>query len=335
MKENNFVFADLSTYELATAKQFYSAVFNWFYDSSSDYSMATHGGNEISGLYETPQKFKEMNMPSFWMSYIQVNSVERTVEQATELGGIIEVVDLNSPIGKIALIRDPAGAGFTIYEGDLLNSRYENSKNALVWNELHVSSVAKVAPFYEGIFNWSIKAAGNDTYNVLNGAGEKISTIRQIDNSIKGKYEYWGVFFAVENVQKTKNIVLQNGGSLIYEDENFTALADSFGAFFHIVPLKGDVESFKPSRRSSPDKWKAYIGLTLIFTSLFTGWYWLWSIFFAIWLIMDIKSKSTFMLEPVHKNENPVLYWIIVTVWGLLSVLSLIYYAFPELLLIY
>ena len=83
MLENHFVFADLSTYDLNTAQPFYSQVFDWEYTTEDGrYHMATHNGKEIAGIYETPPKFKEMNMPSFWMSYIQVNSVLETVEKA-------------------------------------------------------------------------------------------------------------------------------------------------------------------------------------------------------------------------------------------------------------
>ncbi len=233
MKENNFVFADLSTYDLRTAQSFYSSVFDWsFYDSGGQYYVSSYQERELCGLYETPDKFKEMNMPSFWMSYIQVNSVEQTVKQAKNLGGIVELVDLQNSIGAIALIRDPMGAGFTIYEGDQLNARFDNEENALVWNELFVSDFYEVKSFYEGIFNWTIGPAKDGCRLIYNSKKEEIAAIQEVSNEIKGKYEYWGVFFAVKDVEQIRNKVISNGGSLIYEDDYFTALADPFGAFF-------------------------------------------------------------------------------------------------------
>lgn len=236
MKENHFVYVDLSTYDLRVAKKFYSTVFNWkYYNSGEDYWISFSGNKEASGLYETPKKFREMNMPSFWMSYIQVNSVVETVERAKKLGGIIELVDLDASIGKIALIRDPLGAGFTIYEGDSLNVRTKNTPNTCVWNELFVSDVSKIKAFYEAIFNWTIAPAGWDRYDIADSHGMVISSINEVDNSLKGKYEYWSVFFRVKNIEATKKRAIDCGGILVYEDSFSTVLADKFGAFFHIV----------------------------------------------------------------------------------------------------
>ena len=237
MKENHFIYADLSTYNLETSKNFYASVFDWnYFNSGEEYWIAFSGKNEATGLYETPKKFQEMNMPSFWMSYIQVNNVEETVSQAKKLGGIIELVDLDASIGKIALIRDPLGAGFTIYEGDRLNVRTKNTPNTLVWNELFISDLSKVKNFYEGIFQWKIEV-NNTTYQhfIYDTSNNALGAILEVPNELKGKYEYWGVFFAVKDIKETKQKVIENGGSLVYEDKKVTILADSFGAFFHLI----------------------------------------------------------------------------------------------------
>lgn len=239
MKKNHFIYADLSTYDLGISRTFYSNVFGWkYFNSGEDYWIALSKNKEATGLYETPKKFQEMNMPSFWMSYIQVNDILETIELARAKGGIIELIDLDASIGKIALIRDPWGAGFTVYEGDMLNARTVNTPNTLVWNELFVSDVKMVKSFYESIFEWKIKASGNGRFKILDLDGEEISAINEVSKSIKGKFEYWSVFFAVKDIEKTESLVLQNGGSLVYEDSYYKILADSFGAFFHIVQTK-------------------------------------------------------------------------------------------------
>ncbi len=244
MKENNFIYADLSTYDLTKSKNFYSKVFDWkYYNSGEDYLIAFAGKKEATGLYETPKKFQEMNMPSFWMSYIQVNNVEETVEKARDLGGIIELVDLESSIGKIALIRDPLGAGFTIYEGDMLNARTEDTPNTYVWSELFVSEVSKVKSFYEGIFpQWDIVHISGSRYAILDPEGTEISSVNEVSNQMKGMHEYWSVFFAVKDEKKVTEKVLDNGGSLLHEDELSIVFTDPFGAFFTVY--KNDVVLF-------------------------------------------------------------------------------------------
>lgn len=326
MFKNHFVFADLSTYNLETAKAFYSSIFEWEYQTEDgQYCLATIQGNEVSGLYETPQKFKDMNMPSFWMSYIHVENVAKTVSKAKALGGIIELVDKDNAIGKIALIRDPLGAGFTIYEGNQLNTRSENTANGFIWNELFVSDLAKVQPFYEGIFDWKISGIEDHRYAILDSNEKTIGHINVVSNDIKGKYEYWGVFFSVENVATIKRRVLDNGGALLYEDENIAALADTFGAFFHVVPLTKSKTVPDNNLSKKPFRWKAFLGLGLITVHIFTEWAWIWSIFFALWVFMDLKSGHTHLLEPIAKKQNPVLYWLIVIMWAFLGIYSSIY----------
>lgn len=234
---NHFVFADLSTFNVPIAKSFYSAVFGWEYSSSfGEYWTARFEGKDVGGLYETPKKFQDMGMPSFWMSYIRVANVAETVEKAKAQGGIIELVDADAAIGPIALVRDPQGAGFTIYQGGYLDARYSNRANSLVWNELFVSDFAPVRDFYQAVFGWSFEAAGNDRY-IIQNEGEAIGAIQVLSNEIKGTLEYWGVFFAVENRGEAIATVIKQGGMLSYEDDAFALVTDPYGAAFHLVDL--------------------------------------------------------------------------------------------------
>ena len=158
MKSNNIIFADLSTYTPKETIGFYESIFGWKYFEDKGYYLAYKKNNEIVGLYETPEKFKQMRMPHFWMTYIQVNDIKETIVKAKELGGIIEMAFEEKPIGSVALIRDPQGAGFTVYEGEkLLSTRTKNEYNTLIWNELQISDASNVIPFYQGTFNWTFK----------------------------------------------------------------------------------------------------------------------------------------------------------------------------------
>ena len=233
---NNPFFVDISTYSPKKTMLFYERTFGWKYYKTNKYFTAFLGNTEVSGLYETPEKFKQMRMPHFWMTYIKVANLDATIDKAKQLGGIIEITYKMSGIGKVALIRDPQGAGFTIYEGDILkNTRTKNTKNTLVWNELHVSDVTKIIPFYQGIFNWQIVQNQNGIYEALNNVGEYIADILEIQNQYKGKYEYWVCTFAVENLKATKSNILENGGTLINVESNRMLFTDNSNeAFFYI-----------------------------------------------------------------------------------------------------
>ncbi|RNC86422.1 MAG: hypothetical protein ED556_09025 [Winogradskyella sp.] len=236
MTPNNIIFADLSTYTPKKSMAFYEHTFKWNYYESNDYYVAYLGNTQVTGLYETPDKFQQMGMPHFWMMYIQVSNVDATIRLAKQFGAIIEMSYELIGFGKVALLRDPLGAGFTIYEGDKLNNtRTKNTKNTLVWNELHVSNANAVIPFYEGIFNWKITETQDGLYPILNQEQEHIADILEISNQYKGKYEYWVCTFGVESLETTKNLILENDGNLINQEGSRALFTDNSGeAFFYI-----------------------------------------------------------------------------------------------------
>lgn len=236
MPSNRIIYADLSTYNPSEIMPFYENVFAWkYYESYGTYS-AYLDDQEVSSLYETPDKFKQMRMPHFWMTYIQVDNADKTVEKARIQGAIIEMEQSLDGYGKVALIRDPQGAGFTIYEGDSITDvRSSGKANTLVWNELHVSDISKIIPFYEEIFDWTFVKKDDYRYEIYTGEEEHIADTVVIPNELKGKYEYWVCTFGVTDLQAAKNGVLDNGGTLIVDEGNRILMTDSGGvAFFYI-----------------------------------------------------------------------------------------------------
>ncbi|CAM1343433.1 VOC family protein [Tenacibaculum amylolyticum] len=234
MVVNNFIWADLSSYNPTKTKTFYEAVFGWKYYNIDNYFTAYLGPKEIVGLYETPLAFQKMKMPSFWMSYIQVSDVESTVEKARELGGIIELVEIDASIGNIALIRDTLGAGFTVYDGNAFNSRTKNEENTFIFNELHISDATKAISFYKALFDWEFTEISSNSFAVYNSQNEHIATINEIPNSIKSTYEYWICVFGVKDVQKTLKTIEKHNGTMVFDEGERLLCSDGSEAFFYI-----------------------------------------------------------------------------------------------------
>lgn len=77
------MFVDLSTYDVDRSKRFYHALFGWQYEEDDEgYCVAYAHTRQVCGIYQTPQMFQDMNMPHFWMTYIQVDSRDETVRIA-------------------------------------------------------------------------------------------------------------------------------------------------------------------------------------------------------------------------------------------------------------
>ncbi|APD07145.1 hypothetical protein UJ101_01629 [Flavobacteriaceae bacterium UJ101] len=66
---------------------------------------------------------------------------------------------------------------------------------------------------------------------------------------------------------------------------------------------------------SSIKKWRTIVALILMYLIIFMQWEWAWGILFLIWVIPDLITGSTYFMEPIHKKENPILYWFIMITW--------------------
>ena len=149
---NEFIWTDLSTYTPNESIKFYEQVFNWKFLNDNNYHIGGIDSHQDIGIYETPEFFKKINMPHFWMNYIQVSDLNKTVEVAEQLGGKIELSDVDFYNGTVALIRDPMGSGFTVYEDRRGYGRLSQTKHTVGFRELHSSNVQEVYQFYTDLF---------------------------------------------------------------------------------------------------------------------------------------------------------------------------------------
>jgi len=78
-------------------------------------------------------------------------------------------------------------------------------------------------------------------------------------------------------------------------------------------------------------KWRTILGLIVIYIAMWFNWQWVWGILFLLWVIPDLFTGVTYFMEPIEKKETPVLYWIIILSWILMSLYSLAFLVFPDL----
>lgn len=235
---NNFVWTDLSTYCPPKSIEFYKTIFDWDLIEDNGYTIGFIGGKAVVGIYETPDFFKKIKMPHFWMNYIQVEDLDAKVEKVRMYGGIVEIADAEFYQGRIALIRDPLGAGFTIYEGTGFQIYGFPFHGSVCARELHASDMNVVRSFYENLFDWKIEPITSSEFLIKNNIGDQVARMLEFDNNIKGKYEYWTNIFWVDNLRETQFDILENGGQVVSEETNRTLCTDAFGeAFFYIQEI--------------------------------------------------------------------------------------------------
>ncbi|MEM9419721.1 MAG: VOC family protein [Planctomycetota bacterium] len=333
----DFTWTDLSALDLEQATLFYGQVLNWqLIDDADGYRTCAVGGEACAGLFSMPAFFRKIKMPSFWMTYIAVDDVDAVVAQAKELGAKVELEDTN-PLGRIALIRDPAGAGFTCFQGDAPSAvSPDRQPGRWAWSELFVSDLASVQTFYETLFGWSLHAEADDPdrYAIHNRAGQRIGAVQVASNDVKGDKEYWGSFFAVPDLDKAVQQTQSLGGQVLYTHTNHDGthhlIRDPQGAACYLTqsgnaPTPGSSHTPVTSTANSGAgtsvfaKWRTILGLILVYLAVLTETSWVWGVLFLIWVLPDLKTGVTHFIEPVPRRGHPVLYWTIVITWILMS----------------
>lgn len=119
---------DLSTSDVGAAERFYSDLFGWSFEpvdtgGAPPYWTIAHGGGAAGrngGMRELAPEQLESGIPPHWMPYFTVESAARAADRTRELGGTLHFGPMELPTGaRIAVLGDPQGAIFAIFEGEV------------------------------------------------------------------------------------------------------------------------------------------------------------------------------------------------------------------------
>lgn len=99
--------------------EFYSAVFGWRVqlqdgaDAPFKYRELYLGDKLIGGCMEMDDSWPE-GIPTHWMAYFAVEDTDATAKRAVEVGGTVSVEPFDLPVGRTAVLNDPAGSVFSV-----------------------------------------------------------------------------------------------------------------------------------------------------------------------------------------------------------------------------
>ncbi|MEM9918462.1 MAG: hypothetical protein AAF990_10225 [Bacteroidota bacterium] len=72
--------------------------------------------------------------------------------------------------------------------------------------------------------------------------------------------------------------------------------------------------------------WKSILALILMpFAFYFNLADFYFAILFLIWSFLGIRNRSIYLLDHVSRDRSPLLFWVVVVLWIVLSILSLAY----------
>jgi len=161
-----FVWVDLVTNDMATAKRFYGGLFGWqFEDVPGDpvvYSVIRHLGVPIGGI--APIDDNDLNIASArWLSLMSVEDVDEAADQILRSGGHLDREPWDNPTrGRLAVVTDPQGATVVFVrskEGDPPNLEAADLVSGRwMWIELWARDAAAAITLYQSIAGYSAES---------------------------------------------------------------------------------------------------------------------------------------------------------------------------------
>ena len=240
---------DLLTSDLDRAKDFYGTVFGWTFESAGPeyggYVTASKDGRPVAGLMGNDPQFRT---PDGWTTYLHTADINATIAKATAAGGVNCVPPMEIPDkGWMALLTDPTGAGIGLWQPTGHNGfEVVNEAGAPVYFQLTTSDYGKALDFYREVFGFQTETVSDTDefrYSTASFDGDALLGVMDGTTDLtEGVSSNWFFFLGSEDVDKTVQLVKENGGTVIREAEDtpygrLAAVADPTGAGFNLSSL--------------------------------------------------------------------------------------------------
>lgn len=251
-EEGLFCWADLATTDAELAKVFYSELFHWKAeaiptDRGVPYIIFKKGEHKVCAMYEMDAEKKTSGLSAHWLSYIAVNSVDVTVSGAKNLGATILVPPMEvMGYGRMAILQDPEGAVFALWQGSEDSPTLYRENNSVGWNELYVHDTASAAEFYADLLKWESATATTDDgidYTEFHLGTEAVGGMLQIQSDWGDIPPHWSIYFQVADLDEKMQRLEGLGGTLATPKMNaenvgeFVVAQDPQGAHFLMIEL--------------------------------------------------------------------------------------------------
>jgi predicted enzyme related to lactoylglutathione lyase len=251
-----FCWPELATRDLKAAQAFYGDLLGWRANevptAMGSYVIFSSGDRQAAGLCAQSDEQRQRGIPSNWLSYVSVSNADVTAAKAKELGAQI----LMGPFdvmeeGRMALIQDPAGAIFALWQA-------KNHKGvtaymeaaALCWTELATTSAKAAQAFYSTLFGWTAQPSSDPAMPyfewVLDGThfGGMMEINDQWGAAWKDIPSHWMVYFMVKDVDERTSRATALGAKIrvsprdIPKVGRFAVIEDPQGAVFSLFQGK-------------------------------------------------------------------------------------------------
>jgi predicted enzyme related to lactoylglutathione lyase len=238
---------DLMTTNVEAARAFYGELFSWEAGEASNefggYFMFTRDDVAIAGAM--PMELGGP-IPDTWSTYLAVPDAAAAVSRAEAAGAtvaapVVQIADL----GSMAVLIDPVGAAIGLWQPiQFQGFGVIDEPRAPRWFELHARDYDRAVAFYREAFSWDTREMNHLAdvrYTTANNGEQSFAGLMDATGQLpEGSPSYWLVYFGVDSVDASLDIIRAHGGSVLSPamDTPFGRLAgvaDPTGAMFTIL----------------------------------------------------------------------------------------------------
>jgi predicted enzyme related to lactoylglutathione lyase len=178
-----FVWHDLLTADIESAKAFYAALFGWSFEQQGRYAVISNQGRKMGGILDVRNKDKR-DAEALWLANMSVADVDGSVDFVKAQGGRI----IKGPVdmehrGRGVLIADPQGAQLLLLHA--VSGDPEDVDPAIgdwLWNEIWTNTPEATTGFYQTLGGYDVLSNGKD-YQVLERDGRWRAGVRYLIDS--------------------------------------------------------------------------------------------------------------------------------------------------------
>ena len=217
-----FVWADLITSDVESAKKFYGPLFGWEFEgdhgTTAPFTLIKQGGTPIGGIV-----YREGKDPSQrearWLSYISVPDVDAAASTAQQNGGEVYIAPFDLPQrGRVAVVLDPQKVPLGLLKasgGDPADEKVTRFR--WMWRELWTTDTASAMLFYGKLAGYTTESARasvqREPYTVLMSEGRGRAGMGQITQ--EGREPIWLPYVNVDDPYATAAKTVTLGGAVL------------------------------------------------------------------------------------------------------------------------
>jgi predicted enzyme related to lactoylglutathione lyase len=218
------IWVDLVTPDLERAKQFYSGLFGWSFQTVAgdpNYAVALLDGEPVGGLLQKSIPSGQHRQPA-WLTFIAVGDVDAAKRAALAHGAkVLSEPKTYAQRGRQAVFADPDGAVFAV-----LASSSGDPPDALaapgewIWSSLLVKDPDHEAAFYHALFGYDVFDVPTDDSSkhvILSSDDYARAGLTKLPGDTLRRHPHWLSFVRVADADAASAKAVQLGGRVLVE----------------------------------------------------------------------------------------------------------------------